>query len=610
MVTKAIEARENTLMRLFQRPIRYDIPPDLQRPYVWRKDEQWEPLWRDVKYTAEQWLEGNDRYEHFLGAAVLQFQKTSSGGVEQWAIIDGHQRFTTLQLLLASARDAITEAVPNDDERTPIITRITTLTKNGSEWTNNDAELEYKVWPLSADRDQFRAAMAGIGPSGESDTGQEMIKARQHFNHQIRDWLGELGSNVVKRAQALDYALREMLTIVTIDVGLGVDPNTIFETLNARGTQLLEWDITKSKVMRATRESSTALRDSVTKTVQAVEERGDWWREEVGQGRYRRARIDEFLNHFLVVQTSEEVPRMKESRVFEANLLHDSGAFPSLFADLDTLSDTYRELLQFEDNSQYGLFLHRWRTMQMGVMTPVLLWLRSQLAGTDEFDRVIRAFESYLVRRMVAGLTARGYHDLFLDLMAWLPDVDQAAVVSDILKALTARDEERFAWPSDQRFRDDIETMPVYKRLTRARTRMFLEALEQHLRSTDEMAETDAVPDKLTIEHVMPQEWHEHWPPPGVITGDPDDPEDESPIDRRNRLVHTLGNLTLVNRKLNPSMSNSAWIDKRKALDDHSTLFLNKKFKQLPDWNEEAIIARSHELAEIAIQIWPGPDAI
>lgn len=237
---KAIEAHANTLMRLFQRPIRYDIPPDLQRPYVWRKDEQWEPLWRDVRYTAEQWLEGNDRYEHFLGATVLQFQKTSPGGVEQWAIIDGHQRFTTLQLLLASARDAIVDAIPNDEERAAIITRITTLTKNGSEWTDNDADLEYKVWPLSADRDQFRAAMREILPSDGPDVVQEMVKARQHFNRQIRDWLGELGSNVIKRAQALDYALREMLTIVTINVEVGVDPNTIFETLNARGTQLLE----------------------------------------------------------------------------------------------------------------------------------------------------------------------------------------------------------------------------------------------------------------------------------------------------------------------------------------------------------------------------------
>lgn len=607
---KAIEARENTLMRLFQRPIRYDIPADLQRPYVWRKDEQWEPLWRDVRYAAERWLKGNDRYEHFLGATVLQFQRTSPGGVEQWAIIDGHQRFTTLQLLLASARDTINVVLPDDDERRAIITRITTLTENGSAWIDSDADLRYKVWPLEADRAQFQAAMATVHPTGDGAARHEMVKARNHFNEQISDWLGALGSDVVKRAQALDYALREMMTVVTIDVGADVDPNTIFETLNARGTQLLEWDITKSKVMRATREASPDLRESVAKTIQSVEEDGDWWRAELGQGRYRHARIDEFLNHFLVVRIKKEVPRRTESQVFEANLLRDPSSFPELFSELRTLRDTYRELLEFEDNSPYGLFLHRWRTMQMGVMTPALLWLRSKLAGTDEFDRVIRAFESYMVRRMVSGLTTRGYHDLLLDLMAWLPDADRASVVNDVVNALTARDEDRFVWPSDKRFRDDIETMPTYKRLTRARTRMLLEALEQHLRSTDEMTETDAVPDKLTIEHVMPQEWHEHWQPLKVGAGDPDDVADESPIDRRNRLIHTLGNLTLVNRKLNPSMSNASWGEKRAALKTHSTLLLNNALDSTPAWDEDAIIDRSRQLADLAIQIWPAPKDI
>lgn len=607
---KAIEARENTLMKLFQKPVRYDIPPDLQRPYVWRRDEQWEPLWRDVKHTAEQWLDGNDRYEHFLGATVLQFMQTSPGGVERWAIIDGHQRFTTLQLLLASARDVIDVVLTDANDRQAIVTRIGNLAENGEVWTEGDMDLRYKIWPLEADRDEFQAAMAPIAPNGGSGGTLGFVNARNHFNHQVMDWLREPGADAVKRALALDYALREMLTVVTIDVGNDIDPNIIFETLNARGTPLREWDITKSKVMRAIRDSSTDLRDSVVKTVQAIEEDGDWWRTELGQGRYRRARIDEFLNHFLVVQVKEEVPRMTEAQLFEEKLLHDAGSFPKLFSDLRTLSTTYRELLEFEDNSPYGLFLHRWRTMQMGVMTPALLYLKSELAGTDEFDRVLRAFESYLVRRMVAGFTARGYHDLFLDLMAWLPDAPRSSVVAKIVKALTERDGDRFIWPSNERFRDDIGKMPVYKTLTRVRTRMLLEALEQHQRSTDEMTETDAVPDKLTIEHVMPQQWHEHWRPPDGAPGDPSDPLDESPVDRRNRLIHTLGNLTLVNKKLNPSMSNAAWPTKRAALKAHSTLLLNNDLDAMSNWHEDAIVDRSHRLADLAIEIWPGPDQI
>ena len=281
----------------------------------------------------------------------------------------------------------INAALADTNDRPAIITRIGNLAENDEAWTEGNEDLRYKIWPLEADRDEFQAAMAPIAPSGGSEGTQGFVNARNHFNRQVMDWLREPGADVVKRALALDYALRQMLTVVTIDVGNDIDPNIIFETLNARGTPLREWDITKSKVMRATRESPTELRDSVVQTVQAIEEDGDWWRTELGQGRYRRARIDEFLNHFLVVQMKEEVPRMTEAQLFEEKLLHASSSFPKLFSDLRTLSTTYRELLEFEDNSPYGLFLHRWRTMQMGVMTPALLYLKSELAGTDEFGQ-------------------------------------------------------------------------------------------------------------------------------------------------------------------------------------------------------------------------------
>ena len=37
---------------LFQKGVRYTIPP-FQRPYVWSQDDQWEPLWEDVRNVAE-----------------------------------------------------------------------------------------------------------------------------------------------------------------------------------------------------------------------------------------------------------------------------------------------------------------------------------------------------------------------------------------------------------------------------------------------------------------------------------------------------------------------------------------------------------------------------
>ena len=82
--------------------------------------------------------------------------------------------------------------------------------------------------------------------------------------------------------------------------------------------------------------------------------------------------------------------------------------------------------------------------------------------------------------------------------------------------------------------------------------------------------------------------------------------------------LHTLGNLTLANDKLNPAMSNSAWAAKRSELAEHSNLHLNKILSipgAVPDghqwfdaWNDDTIVERSDWLAEHICTIWRRPD--
>ncbi|RAX21485.1 hypothetical protein DRB06_05875 [Actinomyces sp. Z5] len=69
---------------LFALTMRLDAPL-FQRPYVWNQEDQWAPLWEDIRTLAEAWLDphapgpGNARRPaepHFLGAVVLQDRNT------------------------------------------------------------------------------------------------------------------------------------------------------------------------------------------------------------------------------------------------------------------------------------------------------------------------------------------------------------------------------------------------------------------------------------------------------------------------------------------------------------------------------------------------------
>ena len=65
---------------------------------------------------------------------------------------------------------------------------------------------------------------------------------------------------------------------------------------------------------------------------------------------------------------------------------------------------------------------------------------------------------------------------------------------------------------------------------------------------------------------------------------------------RRNALLHSLGNLTLVTNKLNPELSNGPWEHKRPRIDEHGVLRLHQAVKNEPTWGETHIVERSQDL--------------
>ncbi len=88
--------------------------------------------------------------------------------------------------------------------------------------------------------------------------------------------------------------------------------------------------------------------------------------------------------------------------------------------------------------------------------------------------------------------------------------------------------------------------------------------------------------------------------------------EDDSPIGRivrRNRLKESFGNLTLLTKPLNSSVSNGPYEGKRAALQEHSLLVLNREISSHEQWDEDTIIARGKGLFEIAKGIWALPAA-
>jgi hypothetical protein len=130
---------------------------------------------------------------------------------------------------------------------------------------------------------------------------------------------------------------------------------------------------------------------------------------------------------------------------------------------------------------------------------------------------------------------------------------------------------------------------------------MILSALDRAQQSA--MRERISIQGDLTVEHVMPQSWEQHWPPPDASVATADDTAEE----RRNVLLHTFGNLTLITGTLNASISNGPYEPKRVEIARKSALVLNAWFQNQSTWNEEEIHRRGKALLEIAKTVWPHP---
>ena len=577
---------------LFQKLIRYEIP-QFQRPYVWTQEDQWEPFWEDVRNTAENYLESNTRQPHFLGAVVLQQRQTAASEIETRIVVDGQQRLTTLQLLL----DAVQEVFEQSGYDLPA-RRMSSLVLNSDEvyWGGN-AAYAFKVWPTIYDQEPFRHAMSNDLPTADHGTSL-IVQAHEFFKEQVQLWLDQFPDEGDERAKALEEAVSLLLELVVIDLEPADDPHIIFETLNARGTPLLQSDLVKNLILH---EASVGIDSDEISHLWDFGD--DWWRIDVGSGRQRRPRIDIFLNHWMTTRNRKEIKTNDEFAVFRDYATNNDDSIHDIAKDIGDLGKIYKGL---EEGNYPGIatFLYRRQVMQVGVLTPVLLRLFSSGVPEEQIVRGVHALESYLVRRMICQMNARRYSQIFIGLVDKLAKQEVSRADDTIVEYLGTQEAYGNQWPDDQTIEEVFTSAPLYRLLTRGRLRIVLEGIEAELRTNK--AESQSVPRNLTIEHIMPQQWRQSWPLPAGT-------QDKSrAAGYRDRLIHSAGNLTLVTKRLNSALSNAPWEEKQHTLGSHSILFLNKFLLDSAPavWDENSITERARHLCQAAIKVWPHADGI
>jgi hypothetical protein len=97
--------------------------------------------------------------------------------------------------------------------------------------------------------------------------GERLVQAHHYFSAQAREWLHFNGQEeVTSRAEKLEYAVRELLQLVVIDLTAEENAQEIFETLNARGAGLTAADLIKNFVFQRLIEQGSTSRTPTRST--------------------------------------------------------------------------------------------------------------------------------------------------------------------------------------------------------------------------------------------------------------------------------------------------------------------------------------------------------
>lgn len=645
----------SNIQDLFVQEKRFTVP-HFQRPYVWKHDDQWKPLWEDVSRIADEFLRRASGDEaplpHFLGAVVLAPQTVQVNQIAALDIVDGQQRLTTLQVLLAAVRDLFrTEGYGDDAEDLHDLVHPRRR-RVGPE--------RFKVWPTNADRSAYEAVLTA-GSREEVDAQFPIPRTRRKIKERAArladayitfydaayayvhaDDPADLpppqpngseeseGESVIASAEeeqvsarrrarvvALHDALLQGLRLVVIGLDAHDDPQVIFESLNGHGEPLHPSDLLRNfvfqqvdRVQQVDRAPGQSAEDIYERYWAPFEE--PFWRIEQKQGRLKRPRSDLFFFHFLTLHTERDfrvTHLFQEFKTWWKKQKGDAsgGDITPLLESIRSTGAVFQDILLVNEGREVPFsprtqaFLERLRVLDLTTVYPLILGLLSVRRDltTVERDRAFEVLESYLIRRMVCRLDTKNYNRLFVELLPKAKHTPSPAqAITEHLLNTGGGDSVR--WPDDDEFRKAWLANPLYQFGRDGRVRMLLLALEA-AHSTHFQEHVELTPSFLTVEHVLPQAYYPHYPI--------EEPSWEKTI-RREQMLHTIGNLTLLTHRLNSSVSNGPFTEKAVAIAGQSKLALNVYFQghgESAAWAEEDILARGEALFAYAHTIWPRP---
>lgn len=563
-----MKANQNTLNDFFSKTSTNFIIPVYQRNYAWEK-EHCKKLLEDILSICK------NSKKHFMGTItyILHHRRDEHTlrEIQEYVIIDGQQRITTLMLFLK----ALGSKIQDNSIRSEIRRFL------HADSISDNTKLRLK--PIKKDRDAYNIIMEINGDDWGGRWQEADSKSHIRLNYQY--FLHELNEIQKEGKYSFSEIYGAFLRLIIVEVALESgddDAQVVFESINSTGKLLEKVDLIRNYLMmdKHSNEQERLYRN---------------W-SEIENLLSNEKNLEIFIEHYLRIYFGAGLKKDSVYFSFKKHARenpHLKNNTDLLIEDMTKYAKIYKLLIDTEQTHISGNASDREKErlrgkirilvdLKFGVAYPFVMQIIDDFYNNkldiNNLGKMIDLLINYNVRREICKLPTAALNKVTYKLYDTMLNSGSEKIDARNLAYVLGQKDGVEVFPNDEYIKREFIHINAYS-LTKC-AKLILYSIEK---LTNKEAPSNM--NELEIEHFCPQKPNKEWL---EMLGD-----DAREIEN---YIHTFGNLSLS--AINQTLSNKSFRDKLELLDEYGALHLNEYFLKMGQWKIEDIKNRSSYLVE------------
>ena len=532
------------------------IIPPFQRNYSW-DEEQCCELFNDILDSIKK------NKSHYIGNIVYYVGENDRAGFNEYILIDGQQRITSILLLLCAIRSKLSADEAKRLEKKFLI-------------NEDETDEKYRVKLKQTDNDLrvFEKIINNSVLSAE-ERDNKLFKNYNYFIDRLADFDEEMATKFYNAIANLDI----------VDLNLKIEKDLeavqkIFEKINSTGKELSVADLIRNYLLISNNsdEQKRLYNNYWIKIENLYQD---------------KEKISEFAKHYLITKRGIWVEEKKMYNTFKLYFDNTDISKEDILNEILTYSQYYNWFIDEAcPDDKINIIIKELNVLKSDDMYSLLLVLFDRLYenNKDMLRRILDLLCDFMIRYRIVSPT-NGSGDMRKTLFTILSKItknDIELTYDSILYELSNSPSPGGRFPDDEEFKNSLN-----KYVNTAYAKALLYKLEYK-----EVKNIEVDIRKVTVEHLMPQTLSDDWK--DYLGGE----ATASLI--YNTYINNVGNLALLSRPLNSENSNDIWDNKKKNIQDAQFILTNSIDKNCK-WDDNAIKNRCEIISNLSLKHIVGP---